>query len=467
MSQSHPGDRRGLRLVLLVLAIVTLAILAWLAFTTFFPTWIGWRSFNYVVDSIVDASGWNRNLVRAVAILLLLPFVWAVSEVIRIGLGSRLKDAWRGHHSVLHRKRAAAIVLVLYVSGFFAVTYLAGREANFAFSSGEARRFYAVTPEGIRTFPEDGNDPKYGIKLQPITPDIVESIERARRGLRPEPVPRERIPTLEFFNGNTGQPRIWYLQTPDGQYDLFYSAGFHLALGLPLRPVTTDVVQAVRRQVADARAGADRRAAEDAATRVATEEAVRLAADRRAREEAAAHLAAEQTARRQRYLGGRSPTGSWLAVSREGIPDSRIAARLVPVFSEASLFADAFVSDGVADRLARGETAVLDDLNLRDASRVVLVQVRSQTTRSVVGGQGVLRTDVTLVVRVLQPATGNVELLEAVGTGAGLDAAAAEAQALDRAIGNLRNRITTAKNIGHPWLWTAHAYGAIDRPDHR
>lgn len=258
MNQTYTKQQRGLRVVLLLLAILGLGVLTLMVFTAYFPTWLGMRSFSYVVDSIVDASGWDRNLVRSVAVLFLLPFVWAISEIIRIGIRARIADAWRGEHSVLHRKRVAAVVLVLYISGFFAITYWAGRDANFGFSSGEARRFYAVTPEGIRTFPEDGNDPKYGIKLKPITPEIAESIERARRGLRPEPISRDRWPTLEFFDGVSGNPRVWYYQAPNGSYELFSSPGFHPRVGEPLRPATPQVADAAIRQALNTRGQNDK-----------------------------------------------------------------------------------------------------------------------------------------------------------------------------------------------------------------
>ena len=286
MRKIHQTDdqhtRRGLSAALLILAIVTLAIFAWLMFTALLPEWLGWSAFSYVVDSIVDASGWDRNLVRAVAILLLLPFIWAVSEVVRIGLGNRLKDAWRGRHSSVYRKRAAAVLLVLYASSFFGVMFLASRDANFAFSSGEARRFYAQTPEGVRLFPEDGHDPKYGMKLQPVTRDIIESIERARLGLRPDPISPKRIPTLDFFDANTGASLVWYFEKPDGHYDLFSSAGFHPTVGEPLRPVTAEVAQTVRQDAADERAEADRLTNEEIAARLAAQEAARAADEKRA-----------------------------------------------------------------------------------------------------------------------------------------------------------------------------------------
>ena len=257
MRDLTPGDGapRVWRAVWLVLAILGFAVLTWLVFTAVFPGIVGWSAYNYVVDRVVEASGWNRNLVRAAAIMLLLPFVWAVGEILRVGLTSRVRDAWNGRSSTLYRKRTAAALLVVYSASFFLVMYLA--EGNFSMS-GEALRYYAVTPDGIRLFDEPGHDPTYGMELKPITPEIAQSVERARRGLRPQQISHDRVPTLEFFDGNTGRPLVYVLHT-GSTYDLFDSAGFHPTLGEPLRPVTPEIAQMVRQQVAAARSDADRR----------------------------------------------------------------------------------------------------------------------------------------------------------------------------------------------------------------
>src|SRR5690606_5032183 len=91
----------------LILAIVGVAVAFWLVAAAFLPGVIAWNAYGYVVDRVVDVSGWNRNLVRAIAILLVLPFMWAIGEVIRLGLMSRARDAWRGRNSVGVRKSAA------------------------------------------------------------------------------------------------------------------------------------------------------------------------------------------------------------------------------------------------------------------------------------------------------------------------------------------------------------------------
>lgn len=423
---SNTGHRIW-RVVGLVLAILGLGILSWIAFAAFFPGWLGWRAYNYAVDSIVNVSGWNRNLVRSVAILLFLPFVWAIGELIRVGLMTRVRDTWTGRHSALYRRRAAAALLVAYASAFFFMMYLAA--GNFAMS-GEALRYYAVTPQGIRLFDEPGHDPTYGIELKPITPEIAQSIERARTGLKPEPISLARVPSLAFFDGNTGAPRVWFLARSDGGYDLFSSPGFHPGIGEPLKPITADVVAAVRAYLDELRSASEARATveqRDRQAKTAAEEASRKAT----------HLATF----RRRHLGDRPTAGKlWLAVSRNGAPNSTLAVPLSRHLGEASLFSDAFLHDGLMQRLEDGETSLLDELGLRDAARVTLVKVSARESRSLVAGQEVVRSDVALHVWTIQPATGAADVTAATGYGAGLDVPHAEAQALERALATLSRR---------------------------
>jgi hypothetical protein len=427
---SGSGASRVAKAIWIVLAIIAVCVLSWLLFTALFPTALGWSVYRYAVDRIVGVSGWDRLLVHAIAILLLLPFVWAVGEIIRIGLVARVRDAWRGRHPLVYRKRAAATLLVAYTSAFFTVLYVAGRDSNFSFSTGEARRFYAVTPEGIRLFSEEGTDPKYGIDLRPITPEIAESVEREQLGLTPEPIPSGQLPTFAYFDGNTGRARAWFFETPTGVYELFSSAGFHPQYGEPLRPVTAHVVDAALAQLATDQAEAE----VDAASAQAE-------ADARASAERERRQADERAALRQRYLGGRPPSGVWLAVTRNDRPDSVLAARVQQEIGSASVFSDAFVTDGVAARLQQGQVELLEQLGLRTTSRVLLIDVRSETAENVVAGERLVRCDVTLTIRSFEPASGTLDLFQVTGIGSGFDAERAERQAIERATTGLGDRL--------------------------
>ena len=73
-------------------------------------------------------------------------------------------------------------IIVIYNLGLYGVT----KSSYFDFSKGKVTKWYASTPEGIRFFDSPGYDPKYGIELKPVTPQIIAGLEKKKRGMQPK-----------------------------------------------------------------------------------------------------------------------------------------------------------------------------------------------------------------------------------------------------------------------------------------
>jgi serine/threonine protein kinase len=127
---------------------------------------------DYVTQNLVNVSGINPNLAKAVVILVTIPFFWAVTKYTgRVYRSPGLRPSLKLYTNIY------GIILVGYVAVFFLTLYGASRSNCFGQTTGEALKWYAWTPEGIRFADSPGVDPKYGVTLKPVTPEIVSLIE--------------------------------------------------------------------------------------------------------------------------------------------------------------------------------------------------------------------------------------------------------------------------------------------------
>ena len=338
--------------LLTVLGIVLLFICFWLLFSPWFVLWIGSETFTYVVDNIVNVSGLSPYLVKGVVILALVPFGWAVAELLRFGIWDRIAAVIWGRKSWLPTKRIAAGLIVVYVASYFFAMYFAGRASYFGHSKQGALKYYAVTPEGIRWFDSPGFDPKYGLELRPATPEIVINLERAQRGLVPKRIAVASVADIEFFDTLTGQPRVWYFRDLDGRIELYSSAGRHPAFGDELKPVTKEVVQAIQKDLESKTTAQQGAALEAAKTKSESEARARLA----------------------RYLNTVSPrTPLVLIVDESNHVDTDLTERLaIAVNGSGSVFKAAFVADGLFRNAYNGDSSVLRGLGLGEVPTVLL-----------------------------------------------------------------------------------------------
>lgn len=102
-------------------------------------------------------------------------------------------------------------------------------------AEGKATKYYALTPEGYRFFDAPGFDPKYGIKLSPVTPEVAALAENPT------------VQPKQYFDPLTGKPLAWYAKRPEG-IALFSMPGFDPVTGDKLRSITKEVAEAYAKE---------------------------------------------------------------------------------------------------------------------------------------------------------------------------------------------------------------------------
>lgn len=127
------------------------------------------------------------------------------------------------------------------------------RGSYFGHTKGEAIKYYAVTPEGIRFFDFSGHDPKYGIELKIVTSDIMIKYQKRSMGMQPKKVEIVTIKNTEFFDHINGDPKVWYYLNSNGYYEFFDGPGFHPVYKVELQPVSADIIQAYQKKLNEIR----------------------------------------------------------------------------------------------------------------------------------------------------------------------------------------------------------------------
>jgi hypothetical protein len=221
-----------------VVAIITFSIILLIILAIIlpkFPIFVVKRTFNYATQNIVNISGLSHWLVKGILVFVLIPFYWGLLEVSRINV--RLFSAKRSH------RKLGKIVIVTYAGLFFLAMFFLSRGTYFGHFKGEAIKYYANTPEGIRFFDSPGFDPKYGIELKPVTPDMMGKYQKRLQGMIPKRIPVESMDGFEFFDPITGEPKVWYYSDDTGIIEFFNGPGYHPTFNVELKPVTLEVIQ--------------------------------------------------------------------------------------------------------------------------------------------------------------------------------------------------------------------------------
>lgn len=204
------------------------------------------KTFDYVVDNFVNVSGMSHWLAKGIVILLMIPFFWALGEFFKIGF--KLRNLFSKKKTRNYRKLGLAIVIV-YIALFFLSMFFLSRGTYFGHFKGEAIKYYAVTPEGIRFFDSPGFDSKYGIELKPVTSDMMVKFQKKTLGMQPKKINVEENKNIEFFDQITGEAKIWYFLDNNGSYEFFNGPGFHALYNVELKPVNFEVIQSFQKKI--------------------------------------------------------------------------------------------------------------------------------------------------------------------------------------------------------------------------
>ena len=160
-----PKGHKKLGFYLVGLAICLMAIIALVRFGTVLflaPVW------SWLTNSVVNATGLNIWLAKALSALLILPLIYVYSMVF----------SWR------KKKRRIGIVLLSICTAMICVSmFFVTKDTYFSFKSGQANKWYIITPQGEYKFSTaPGFDPVWGKQYEVVTPEVIENYMRQKRG---------------------------------------------------------------------------------------------------------------------------------------------------------------------------------------------------------------------------------------------------------------------------------------------
>lgn len=372
---------------------------------------------NYAYSRIREATGASPWLVLGVLFALLGPFVWS------------LKHAFSPFSK---QKTAAKVALGVYVSGFCFAMFFLSKEFYFrAQRSGneviiQAEKCFIRTPKGVKIVECDDVDPKTGLKPEPLTPQMVEILERRKENMFPQRLSYSSAGEIEFFDTISGEVKVWYAEV-EGLVELYNNFGRHPKTNVELRPVTPEIVSRVRR-----------------------EEAQQLAM-RQEEEAKRKKEQQEQEVRRfqERYLvtGSTKNPGTTniavMTVDERGVPDSQLSQQIARsltaarMSANAALFKPSFATDGLFGNVMNGEVDSIRSLSLSRYTDFVLLGRKRISYGTDQAAQQMLGTNVytakiTIDVRIISAATRAIHSdLSVSERGAGLTREKAESEAVE------------------------------------
>lgn len=144
------------------------------------------------------------------------------------------------------RDIATAFLAILFVFGGkpLLVVFLG---ASFNTQTGEAQECYSWNGESLSI----SERPETGCGIDPVTGKITKELTAeiaailARQSEPPKPIDLG-MPLTQFFDPASGRPAVWYAKNADGSYSLYDSDGFSPKSGKRLKPVTPEIVDAIR-----------------------------------------------------------------------------------------------------------------------------------------------------------------------------------------------------------------------------
>ncbi len=178
--------------------------------------------FSHFVSQVTKTTGVNQYVAKSIIVILFIPLIYSFKMIFSISRKRRNT----GYSFI------AFYMFIFYISMFYLT-----KDQQFRFDTGVSMKYYAITPDGPRFFDAPGFDPKYGIQLKPLTPEIAKK-------LRFNKIPPQKIKNpMKFFDFVTGEAVVWFFENKDGSLDFFDQPGFHPIYREKLKPVTPEVVQ--------------------------------------------------------------------------------------------------------------------------------------------------------------------------------------------------------------------------------
>jgi|TARA_Y100000031_G_C8231255_1_gene391005 hypothetical protein len=388
------------------------------------------KIYSHYVNSVSNLTGLNKYLVRAAVLLMLVPFILGVKWYF-FTIGNRTRKYLGGAMIIS--------ILILYNLSLYGIT----KSSYFEFSKGKVLKWYASTPEGIRFYDSPGYDPKYGIQLKAVTPQIIANLEKMKRGMQPKKLIYNSLDEIELFNQITGENKVWYYKDSTDNYELFDSAGIHPMYGEMLKPVTQGIILEIKAKIDE-----DEKIKIDKEKR--KEELSREVAKRLTEEKAAQ----ERVAFLNRYLSSRSftnrPESSEVAViiidtekqanhdTSQKIADSLKAKG---INTTSTLFSDQFIFDGLFEKIFNGNSSEIKKLELSKYSDKIVLG-KSTVTFTENPEIQTITARLTINFCIISSKTGSIKNRFSLSeVGPGFSKTAAQDMAIERIVNAFQQRI--------------------------
>lgn len=204
----------GILLLLFFFFVSTWSALKWITIS---------QLFSYFVNTLANLTGFSLYLIKAAVILLLIPLFYGLKWTFLPFTGRR-------------KRLIGSAMLTSLAVGYNVGLYFATRQVSFS-GKGEALRYYALTPEGVKYSDRPGVEPVYGVPFRAVTPEVARNLRLLEKG---EFKPVDPA-TVAWFNPITGQAQLWHYRYPDGQLEFYDKPGYHPFTNEPLKEVTREL----------------------------------------------------------------------------------------------------------------------------------------------------------------------------------------------------------------------------------
>lgn len=179
--------------------------------------------------------GFSRSLAAFIAIVG--SFFYALAWV-PLSLWTYRILAWR----FSGRQLVTAFVCWVFVYGHAPLAHaLLGSDVCFNQRTGVPLKWYVQAPNGEITLFDSGGYDKAGTQKLLVTRDICDAHGRQAANVVPRRIAAS-VRDVQFFDPNTGRPRVWYYKTLNGTYELYDAPGFSPGTSDPLLPMSREIV---------------------------------------------------------------------------------------------------------------------------------------------------------------------------------------------------------------------------------
>jgi hypothetical protein len=214
-------------------ALVLFAIIRTGRVYSFYLT-LGWYTSN--IRGTIDAP---ELVTSFLALCFALPCAWGIGEVYAVPW-----KFWnpRSRTDAIERKRRGKIAILSTGVAYMLFMNIVSLDWNFD-SQGKPLRYVRVFPDGRHTLTYQKYDHDLGRPNEPVT-------TAAMLDLKAETTPFNRInPETDRFFDRHGHAIVFYERSPEGDYWLYSGPGYSPTFGVPLRPVTREIVAEIRNRL--------------------------------------------------------------------------------------------------------------------------------------------------------------------------------------------------------------------------